>query len=149
MQDNSRRRRALVDLKAAVAKVPDFKEISYTPKSVEEAQIFPACYIVTGGVGDRVPANLLNTLFDHEFEVLLYVYAKEKLTGQLYLELEDLIEKVLDKIDLEHQTIKTTQGYDFWVRGVETDEGTQAASGSPIAACVLTVQVKSPARDAL
>ena len=147
-QINTRRKQALVDIKAALVAMTTtvFQEVSYTLKSPEEVQVFPAAYIVGGG-GDRIPADIQNVHFDHSTEIVIYTYWKEATYGNLALELEDMIEDVLNKLDAVGQTKKTSEGYDFYVSHVETDEGTLSSVGLPISMAIITVTALLPASD--
>jgi len=149
MQVNDRREQALIDTHNILVDMNVFKDIGYMAKHPEEVSDFPAVYLVTGGLGERKPANLLNTLFDHEMQIIAYVYHRQKQEGELYLELERLLAKMLDTLDLAGQTLSQTEGYDLFVSAIETDEGTLGGTGLPIALAILTITALLPARDAI
>lgn len=148
MQLNNRREQALKEVRRILDGIHVFKEISFLVKHPEEVGEFPSAYLATGGDGLREPANLLNTLFDHKCEIIAYIYHKQKVEGELYIELEQLVAKCINALDAEILSLAETQGIDLYVSAIETDEGTLGGTGMTIALAVLTITALLPARDA-
>ncbi len=148
-QLNTQRALALRDIKDSIERLKIFKEVSFTTLSPEEVMDFPVAFIVGGG-GPRTPQDIQNVHFDHRTDILVYMMWKQKIAGMLAIELEEnVIQKVLDQLDTDGQIIKYSHGYDFFVSAIETDMGSLASTGMPVALGVITITALMPAGDAL
>jgi hypothetical protein len=148
-QDNSRRAQVLRDLKTALDAMQIFRLVDFSVRSPEEVAEFPMASLV-GGDETRSPADIQNVHFESEMEAVCYVYWKERNAGWLAIELEEeIIQKVLDKLDAEGQLLKYSHGYDMFVSNVETDKGTLSVAGMPVAVGIITIKALLPAMDAI
>lgn len=145
-QDNSRRKQVLIDLKSALVALGLFQDVTFTITGPEQVIKFPVAFVVAGG-GAREPRDIKYFHFVHNMECEIYLVCQEQIPGNLFLELEDLIKSVVDKIDDDSQTLQDSQAYDMFVSNIETDRGTVAAGGARIAIAVITVTAILPPRD--